>query len=227
MSPPGAGPQEPRAQFSKRPIRSETWTVTSKWRLVPGVMTAPGIWHDSASAGTGPQAHSAPSGVTVRIWTGVPAPMIVAASLTRTGPVGAAVPILLTVMRQDTSCAGGTASQVLVMRSFGWPGSRFGMRMSAQALLLSRLVSSGIGMHLGAVADEVGRIVVRHDRRDARSARRHPARSTTPGWSQRNCAGPSGRRPRAGSARRSTRSAHRSDRCRSPSAGRHRGRCRC
>ena len=83
--------------------RSETATVTSKWRLVPGVMTAPGIWHDSESAGTGPQAHSAPSGVTVRIWTGVPAPRIVAASATRTGPVGAAVPALMTVMRQDTA----------------------------------------------------------------------------------------------------------------------------
>ena len=46
MSSPGAGPYEPRAQFSKRSPLAET--VTSKWRLVPGVMTAPGIWHDSA-----------------------------------------------------------------------------------------------------------------------------------------------------------------------------------
>ena len=34
---------------------------------------------------------------------GVPVPRTVAASLTRTGPVGAAVPTLMTVMRQDTA----------------------------------------------------------------------------------------------------------------------------
>ena len=47
-----------RVRSSRSGHRSETWTVTSKCRLVPGVMTAPGIWHDSALAGTGPQAHS-------------------------------------------------------------------------------------------------------------------------------------------------------------------------
>ena len=104
MSSPGAGPYEARAQFSKRSF-GETFTVTSKWRLVPGVITSPGIWHDSVSAGTGPQLHSAPSGVTVWIWTGVPAPISSAASLTRTGPTGAVVPRLMTVMRHEMTAA--------------------------------------------------------------------------------------------------------------------------
>ena len=107
-------------------------------------MTAPGIWHDSAFAGTGPQAHSPPSGVTVRIWTGVPEPMTVAASATRTGPVGVAVPALVTVMRQDTGAPRSAAlSQVFSIRNAGWPGSRLGMRICAQARLLARSVSSG------------------------------------------------------------------------------------
>ena len=91
MSSPGAGPNEPRAQLSNRSFAG-TVSVTSKCRLVPGVNAAPGIRHDSVSAGTGPQFHSVPSGVTARIWTGVAAPRMVAASLTRTGPHGAAVP---------------------------------------------------------------------------------------------------------------------------------------
>ena len=114
MSSPGAGPNEPWAQLSNRSF-AETVSVTSKCRLVPGANASPGIWHDSVSAGTGPQFHSGPSGVTVWIWTGVAAPRMVAASLTRTGPDGAAVPRLITVMRHETAAPATAASQVLVI----------------------------------------------------------------------------------------------------------------
>ena len=166
MSSPGAGPNQPWAQFSNRSF-AERLSVTSKYRLVPGVNAAPGIWHDSVSTGTGSQFHSGPSGVTLRIWTGVAAPRMVAASLTRTGPDGAAVPRLITRDAARNRCSGnrGAAGR-------GDPEGRLAVMFTRHALVGAGLVVGEIalawnGLEPGAVGD----LVRRDGRGESSSAR--------------------------------------------------------
>ena len=77
--------------------------------------------------------------------TGAPPDTSVAASSTRTGPVEAAVPTLVTVMRQDTKAVPASEpSHALVMRKPGWPPLGWRKRSVAQALLLARSTSPGM-----------------------------------------------------------------------------------
>ena len=191
MSSPGAGPNEPWAQFSNRSF-AETVSVTSKCRLVPGVIAAPGIWHDSASAGTGPQLHSGPSGVTVWIWTGVAAPRMVAASLTRTGPDGAAVPRLITVMRHETAAPATAAPQVLVIRRAGWPGLLTRHALVGAGLVVGEIALAGNGLTLAQLVMLSAGIVGGNRSSCTPIGVEAPGTSTMPAMSQRILPGPSG-----------------------------------
>ena len=114
---------------------------TSKLRVTPGASSGPGMAQVSVAAGTGEQVHSGPSGMTARTGTGAPPPIISATSSTSTTPSGAAVPLLVTVMRQREPRSLNATHSFLIDRSACPPGRP---RPSVeQERLLARLFSFG------------------------------------------------------------------------------------
>jgi hypothetical protein len=130
---------------------------------------------------------SAPSGVTDEMLTGAPLPMIVAASLTRTGPTGADVPTELTVMRQETAAPAAPELQTFVIRSAGLPSGWRSFAV-AQALLLARLVSVGTADNFAQFFNFAIR-VVNGTIAFTKIGVEAPGTRTMPGWSHWNWLG--------------------------------------